>query len=201
MAGRPAGRFRHDGVVAFRILAVCTGNVCRSPAIEGLLRAALPSVEVSSAGTGALVGHGVSAPMAALLEQAGALPENFAARQLNAELVRSADLVLTATAAHRGEVVQLVPAAVRRTFTARELGRLTAHVPAGSLPGATTAERLAALVATAPTFRAVAGPGPADIVDPWRRPDVVYRQAFDEIHAALAPLVAAVTGRSPTVER
>ncbi len=42
----------------FKILTVCTGNICRSPLAEGLLRKVLRGlpVEVSSAGTGALVG-------------------------------------------------------------------------------------------------------------------------------------------------
>ena len=37
----------------FRVLTVCTGNICRSPAVERLLAAALgpdADVEVSSAG-------------------------------------------------------------------------------------------------------------------------------------------------------
>ena len=55
----------------FSILAVCTGNVCRSPAVERLLASKLgPTVSVSSAGTHALVGHPISEPMAALLRTA-----------------------------------------------------------------------------------------------------------------------------------
>ena len=54
----------------FSILAVCTGNVCRSPAVERLLASKLgPTVSVRSAGTHALVGHPISEPMAALLRQ------------------------------------------------------------------------------------------------------------------------------------
>ena len=42
----------------FSILTVCTGNVCRSPAVERLLASKLgPTVSVASAGTHALVGH------------------------------------------------------------------------------------------------------------------------------------------------
>ena len=58
----------------FSILAVCTGNVCRSPAVERLLASKLgPTVRVSSAGTHALVGHPISEPMAALLLETAAL--------------------------------------------------------------------------------------------------------------------------------
>lgn len=34
-----------------RILAVCLGNICRSPTAEAVIRAHLPNVEVDSAGT------------------------------------------------------------------------------------------------------------------------------------------------------
>jgi protein-tyrosine phosphatase len=47
----------------FSILAVCTGNVCRSPAVERLLTGQLfPTVTVSSAGMHALVGHPIPNP-------------------------------------------------------------------------------------------------------------------------------------------
>ena len=39
------------------ILVVCTGNICRSPIGERLLRNALPKKKIDSAGTGALVDH------------------------------------------------------------------------------------------------------------------------------------------------
>ena len=39
------------------ILVICTGNICRSPIGERLLRKLLPSKVVDSAGTNAMVGH------------------------------------------------------------------------------------------------------------------------------------------------
>lgn len=38
------------------ILVVCTGNICRSPIGEYILRRELPNKKIDSAGTGALVG-------------------------------------------------------------------------------------------------------------------------------------------------
>lgn len=55
-----------------RILVVCTGNICRSPVAEAMLRDALPGLEVHSAGLGALAGHGVE-PTAAALARADGL--------------------------------------------------------------------------------------------------------------------------------
>ena len=94
-----------------RCLFVCTGNICRSPAAERLLRrdldrtvggiAGLSGVHVSSAGTGALVGEPITPPMAQLVAGAGGDVERFSARQLTASIVRGADLVITMTSAHR----------------------------------------------------------------------------------------------------
>ncbi|MFT2154144.1 protein tyrosine phosphatase, partial [Klebsiella pneumoniae] len=39
------------------ILVVCTGNICRSPIGEHLLRGLLTNKIIDSAGTSALVGH------------------------------------------------------------------------------------------------------------------------------------------------
>ncbi len=39
------------------ILVICTGNICRSPIGERLLRRLLPSKKINSAGVGALVDH------------------------------------------------------------------------------------------------------------------------------------------------
>jgi len=51
---RPEGRTYNPGIDAVTVLFVCTGNICRSPMAEGLLRARLAdrgvSAEVQSAG-------------------------------------------------------------------------------------------------------------------------------------------------------
>ncbi|WP_448059151.1 arsenate reductase/protein-tyrosine-phosphatase family protein [Cellulomonas hominis] len=192
-----------------RILVVCTGNICRSPAVERLLRAGLDprpgngpdgalgtagAVAVRSAGTRAVVGAAMSVPMATLVRAAGADPDGFAARQLTPALVGEADLVLAMTREHRAAVVGLVPAAVRRTFTLRELARLIRpEEPAGGGPASTTgltgsaAERLRALPTLAARRRGAvpAPPGDDDVLDPFGRDEATYRQAF----ALLAPAV------------
>lgn len=43
------------------ILIVCTGNICRSPIGERLLRRALPNKKIDSAGVGALIDHAADA--------------------------------------------------------------------------------------------------------------------------------------------
>lgn len=178
----------HDHV---RVLAVCTGNVCRSPATELLLRTILAGrpdsgglpVTVSSAGTGALVGAQVDPPTARLLAAEGVATGAFTARQLTRELVEEADVVLALTREHRRAIVTLVPRAVHRTWTLRELSRLlraagldgqTAEAPS-SLPD------LLAAVRTARPHSRAAAPEDDDVEDPFHRPDEVLRTVWEQI--------------------
>jgi protein-tyrosine phosphatase len=194
----------------FRVLAVCTGNICRSPAVERLLAIGLgaayrgapvgalaPAIEVGSAGVGAVVGAPMTAPMAELVAGVGGVTAGFAARQLTEAHVREADLVIALTRRHRAAVVELVPSAVRRTFTLRELGRLATLVDPAALPGAgaTTADRLAALVPLAGAARPSAGPvsaGDDDVVDPYRGDDVLYQRSFGQLFPAVQAIVGVV---------
>ncbi|GMA30381.1 low molecular weight phosphatase family protein [Litorihabitans aurantiacus] len=178
-----------------RILTICTGNICRSPAAERLLRTHLDGVEVTSAGTGALVGEPIHPPMAALMTRAGIDADGFTARALASEHVRDADLVLALTVSHRSQAVVAWPGALRRTFTLRELARLAEHVGSDVLGEGTTADRLRALVPLAIRARGVVRVPPEDddVVDPYRRPDAVYTQAYATIEDAVRRLAAVVT--------
>jgi protein-tyrosine phosphatase len=176
----------------FPLLVVCTGNICRSPAAELLLRAGLgddAGVAVSSAGLAARAGEPVAAPMARLLAARGVEPGGFVARQLDPPALRSTGLVLTMTAAQRSAVVTRAPAAVRRAFTLQEFAELARL--AGDLPGAGhPAERLAALVAEAPRLRALrTGPRDDEIEDPYGRSDDVFARVLTRIEAAVEVLL------------
>jgi protein-tyrosine phosphatase len=179
----------------FSILAVCTGNVCRSPAVERLLASQLgPSVSVSSAGTHALVGHPIAEPMTALLQQAGVDPEPFQGRRLSEKMLKDANLVLTMTRAQRGLVVELWPAAVRRAFTLREFARLLGWLDPSALPLGTPAERLRAAIplATAKRGRERTPPAEDDVVDPFRRSNAVYAESFTQIKSAVDSIASAI---------
>ncbi|MFC8799089.1 low molecular weight phosphatase family protein [Promicromonospora sp. NPDC057138] len=184
----------------FTVLTVCTGNICRSPAVETLLRHVLDaSVTVGSAGTNALVGHPIAEPMARLLAANGFPPADFAARQLTPELISGADLVLTLTPAHRAWVVDRVPAAVRRTLTVMELGRLSSTLVPGAVVGQDDAARLAALVSAALLERPRhAGRHHDDgVVDPYGRSAAAYRRSYDQILEALTPIMNALRAEPP----
>ncbi|WP_413452513.1 low molecular weight phosphatase family protein [Georgenia phoenicis] len=189
----------------FTLLIVCTGNICRSPAIERLFRSAFTAgsgISVHSGGTGALVGEPIQPPMAALLERAGVSSADFAARRVTEPMIVGADLVLTATRQHRADVVEHVPAAVRRSFTVREFARLATAVDPGALeeaagPGARPAERLAALVPLAARERTRVPAELDDIVDPYRQSDEVYQQSFDQLIDAVRGIARVVLGVRP----
>ena len=198
--------------MTFHILFVCTGNVCRSPAAERLLRraidgagggiAGLSGVQVSSAGTSALVGDPVSPPMAALMEAVGVDTTGFAARQLSPALIRAADLIVTMTSSHRRDTVTMVPAAVQRTFVLGELAHMlggvdSAEVAAAGGTSGSTSERLRAAITIAKRHR-TPGVDPAeDIVDPYGRSNSVYATSFAQIQAALEPLLRIVAADVP----
>ncbi|BDZ42750.1 low molecular weight phosphatase family protein [Paraoerskovia sediminicola] len=171
------------------ILAVCTGNICRSPALERLLRRDLgPAVRVVSAGTQARATSPIDGPMVALLDADGLPTARFSARQLNESSITNADLILTATAAHRSAVVRLVPAAVRRTFTLLELAMLVSTIDPVELPHDISV-RIAALPAAASAQRSKhLGRHELDIPDPYGRRPRTYRKVYEQIRTAEAEI-------------
>jgi len=99
-----------------RILVVCTGNICRSPVAEAMLRQALPGRQLSSAGLGALVGHGVEPTARSLAEADGLDVASHQARQLTSEMLQQADLVLVMSHGQRRAVGDIAPEALGKTM-------------------------------------------------------------------------------------
>jgi protein-tyrosine phosphatase len=100
------------------LVVLCTGNICRSPLTEVLLRdrlADLPVV-VTSAGTRAVVGAPM-APLAAPRVLARGLDPAHAAAQLTVQHLTGADLVLGLAREHRRAAIELHPRVVRRAMT------------------------------------------------------------------------------------
>jgi protein-tyrosine phosphatase len=182
--------------VAFELLIVCTGNICRSPAAARLLANRLDPawpIRITSAGTAAVVGYGIDAPSAQAMAELGVAPGAHVARRLTDKMIRAADLVLTAETAHRSLVVQAEPLAFRRAFTLREFGRLGGHLP--PLPGLPTAQELRQRVAEIAAFRGlIEAPelGDDDIADPFGGSVEVARACITQIADAVDAAVRAL---------
>jgi protein-tyrosine phosphatase len=131
--------------------------------------------------------------MEALLRGAGLEPDPFEARRLS-EQMREADLVLSMTRAQRGLVVELWPAAVRRTFTLREFARLLGWVDPLALSTGTPVERLRGAIplAAAERGRQLTPPDEDDVVDPFRLSNKVYADSFAQIVAAVERIFHAI---------
>jgi protein-tyrosine-phosphatase len=91
--------------VMFHIVMVCTGNICRSPMAEAMLRHGLPTdlhdqIAVSSAGTMALHGHQAAENAIEAMSRYGIDIKRHRARQVTSEIVKSANLVLVMEKAH-----------------------------------------------------------------------------------------------------
>jgi len=192
----------------FRILFVCTGNICRSAQGEQLLRARIPEplqgvFDIRSAGTGALVGAPMPDEAAALSRHYGGVPEHHRGQDISADLVRESDLVLAMAAEHRSGAVQLLPRASRYSFMFTEFGALlddlSRNLPEPvldeALPQHPLSTRLRALVRMAAGrrgFLPAEDADPKDIVDPYRRSQQVYDESAAQVSAGVDRILSAV---------
>ena len=185
-------------MIAPRILIVCTGNICRSPLAEQLLRESLTAAGidavVSSAGTSAMTGSAMTPEAAALSAQYGASNTDHIAQQLTEKLIADADLVLTATRDHRRDVVTLLPKSTRYTFTLNQFARLVAPDPdaATTTPPPDFPAYVASVAATRGLQPSPIPPTLDDVEDPYRQPAAVYARAAAAINASVTTITAAL---------
>lgn len=113
------------------ILVLCTGNICRSPVAEALLRQRLRRGgvigRVQSAGL-LQGGSPASEHSVTLLEARGLDLSAHRSQTLTAELLRRATLILGMAREHVREAVVLAPDVFPRTFTLKELVRRAERV-------------------------------------------------------------------------
>jgi len=111
----------------FQILLVCTGNTCRSPMAEGILRSLLPSeiashVRAVSAGTGAHPGTPATPLAIATAAAQGIDIRGHRSVALSAELVRESDLILGMEYQHVARAIELEGGASARTHVITDRG-------------------------------------------------------------------------------
>ena len=121
---------------AYKMLVVCTGNICRSPMAEGMLKNDLPDrfagqLTISSAGTHALHGNMAQPHAIEVMQGFGIDISRHRARQLSGAMIRYADLILVMEKFHLRlmKVRSMLSPAKVRMLTAYEVGTEPYDVP------------------------------------------------------------------------
>jgi protein-tyrosine phosphatase len=188
------------------VLVVCTGNVCRSPVAEGLVRAAMQArfggsaPTVASAGVAGWRGSRADAHSIESLAERGIDISSHRGRRLEEADVDDAVVVLAMAYEHRDAVVTLVPQAVDRTFTLKELVRLLEALPAPAHDDGDPTQRLRQRVEAAAALRRggfEGNPHDEDVADPLGLPLEAFRAMTWELGEWVDRLDAALFGLEP----
>jgi len=142
-----------------KLIFVCTGNTCRSPMAEGLLKHLLrPDCgwDISSAGVCAANGWPPSENAVAALREKGIDISRQRSKTLTPDLIEAADLLVTMTRGHRDAILAVSPESAGKVFLLKSFGVAQCA---------------------------------ADIYDPVGEALDVYRRVRDEIDAALPDLI------------
>ncbi|MCF2527981.1 arsenate reductase/protein-tyrosine-phosphatase family protein [Yinghuangia soli] len=177
------------------ILVICTGNICRSPMVEAMLRhhlaaAGLADWPVASAGTIGWGQAGMTAESAEVLGEHGIAAHDHTSRKMTAAMLDEADLVLGMTREHMWSVGAHSAAAAERSFVLGELARLGAD--AGPRDGRSLRE-WAADVDKLRDERRMSRAGD-ELADPLGEPIETYRKLAVRAEDQVRRLVALLAG-------
>ncbi len=183
----------------FRVLTVCTGNICRSPVAARLLTVGLGTrlppaeatrVKVASAGTSAVVGAPIDRLAEHTLIARGVPVVPHKGHQLGEDDRVNADLILAMTPSHARQCIRLNPECAPRVHTLRGAGLLlTGQRAAGPSAMDVVARGRAVVNHLAAQKAALPAEADLEVADPVGLPLEAFERTAAVIASSLAPLI------------
>lgn len=185
-----------EGPLPYRVCFVCTGNICRSPMAESVLRAKLAEagldgrVRADSAGTGGWhVGEGADPRTVRILSRHG-YPSRHTARQFEPEELRHIDLVIALDARHLRTLRRWADSAGSDNGRVRGGGNTAGNGDRRLGGAAEGVERPMAELRLLREFDPAADPADLDVPDPYYGSLAGFEECLAMVEAAMPDLLS-----------